>query len=95
MEFTSRGPGMDGKLLLVAAGLAELAVSTAGSTVGTLRHVLCRSDGPELIRSAQQDLMARGRVLLNRVTPAAPAHLEILAGHLVARQDRDGSADDA
>lgn len=86
MESTSRGPGMDEQVLLIAAGLAELAVSTAGSTMGTLRQLLCRSDGPELIRDAQRDLMARGRVMLDRVTPAAPAHLEILAGHVKARQ---------
>jgi hypothetical protein len=67
------------------AGLTDLALSTVGSAVGTLRGLLRRSDGPELAREAGRDLMARGRIALDRAAPP-PAHLEVLARHAVARR---------
>ncbi|MFJ3880236.1 polyprenyl synthetase [Streptomyces sp. NPDC090077] len=86
-------PGLEEQAVLLAAGLADLAVGTVGSAVGALHRLLRRSDGPELVQDAQQDLMARGRIALDRVAPAAPAHLEILARHVLARQAAAPAAD--
>jgi hypothetical protein len=80
---------LDEQAVLLAAGLADLAVTTIGSAVGTLRGLLRRSDAPDLARDAHQDLMARGRLVLDR-RAAAPAHLEVLAQHARARQAASG-----
>ncbi|MGA5895193.1 polyprenyl synthetase [Streptomyces venetus] len=71
------------------AGLADLGVSTLSAVTGTLQGLLRRADGPELAREAEQDLMARGRLALDRYA-AAPAHLEILAQHVLARRAASG-----
>ncbi|MGW2417984.1 polyprenyl synthetase [Streptomyces sp. NPDC001709] len=80
------GRGLDEQAVLLVAGLADLAVSAICSAAGTVQQLLRRSDGPELARDAQQDLMARGRIALDRAASAPPAHLEVLARHVVARQ---------
>ncbi|MGC3002420.1 polyprenyl synthetase [Streptomyces sp. G35A] len=79
------GRGLDEQAVLLVAGLADLAVTTIGSALGTLQGLLRRSDGPELARDAQHDLMARGRIALDRYA-APPAHLEVLAQHTLARR---------
>ena len=81
-----RRSGLDGQTLLLAAGLADLAVSTLGSAVGTLRGLLRRSDGAELAAEAENELMARGRLALDRYAAVPPAHLEVLARHVQARK---------
>jgi hypothetical protein len=86
-----RRDGLDGQAVLLAAGLADLTVSTLGSAVGTLRGLLRRSDTAELTAQAENELMARGRLTLDRYAAAPPAHLEILARHAQARK----AADDA
>jgi hypothetical protein len=86
-----RRDGLDGQAVLLAAGLADLTVSTLGSAVGTLRGLLRRSDTAELTAQAENELMARGRLALDRYAAAPPAHLEILARHAQARK----AADDA
>ncbi|MET8829434.1 hypothetical protein ABZX40_26280 [Streptomyces sp. NPDC004610] len=78
---TSRRPALDQQAVLLAAGLADLALSTVGTAFGTLRGLLRRSDGAELAEQAEQDLVARGRLVLDRYATAPPAHLEILAQH--------------
>jgi hypothetical protein len=82
--------GLDERALLLAAGLAELAVSTAGlvvgSALGVVRGLLRRSDAAELAADAERDLAARGRLVLDRYTAVPPAHLETLARHALARQ---------
>ncbi|MGC9495881.1 polyprenyl synthetase [Streptomyces sp. WG7] len=83
---TQRGSGLDGQAVLLAAGLADLAVSTIGSAVGGLRGLLRRSDTAGLVREAEQDLQARGRLALDRCTNVPPAHLEVLAQHARARR---------
>ncbi|GLX19497.1 MULTISPECIES: polyprenyl synthetase [Streptomyces] len=83
---SSEDQGLDRQALLLAVGLADLAASTVGSALEGMRQLLRRSDGPELVQDAQQDLMARGRLALDRVAPRAPAHLETLAQHVVARR---------
>lgn len=81
--------GLDEQAVLVAAGLADLAVSAAGTAFGTVRGLLRRSDHGELAAQAGQDLAARGRLALDRYTTAPPAHLEILAQRALARRAGD------
>ncbi|GGS51589.1 hypothetical protein GCM10010270_22740 [Streptomyces violaceus] len=76
--------------MLLAAGLADLAVSTVGSAVGTVRGLLRRSDAAELAAEAEHDLVARGRLVLDRYAAVPPAHLEILARHAQARKAAGG-----
>lgn len=83
--------GPDGRAVLLVAGLADLAVTTAGSALGTVRGLLRRSDAAELAADAEHDLIARGRLVLDRWTTAPPAHLEVLAREALARR----AADDA
>lgn len=90
MTHTPRsGRGPDEQAVLLVAGLADLAVSAMSSAAGAVQHLLRRSDGPELARDAQQDLMARGRIALDRLA-APPAHLEVLAQHAIARRAASG-----
>ncbi|MGW2802373.1 polyprenyl synthetase [Streptomyces sp. NPDC001269] len=88
-QDAGRCGGLDGQALLLAAGLADLAVSTLGAALGTMRGLLRRSDAAELAAEAEHDLMARGRLVLDRYVAVAPAHLEILARHALARRDAD------
>ena len=81
--------GLDEQAVLVVAGLADLAVSMAGSAVGTMRGLLRRADAAELAAEAQDDLMARGRLVMERYASPPPAHLEILARHALARRAAD------
>ncbi|MFI9828683.1 polyprenyl synthetase [Streptomyces sp. NPDC051913] len=85
-QEAGRREGLDAQALLLAAGLADLAVSTLGSAVGTVRGLLRRSDATELAAQAEQDLVARGRLALDRYAAVPPAHLEILARHALARR---------
>ncbi|GAA3924244.1 hypothetical protein GCM10022244_37280 [Streptomyces gulbargensis] len=80
--------GLDEQAVLVAAGLADLAVSTLGTALGTVRGLLRRSDATELAAQAEQDLAARGRLVLDRYAAAPPAHLEVLARHALAARER-------
>ncbi|GCB42863.1 polyprenyl synthetase [Streptomyces sp. NL15-2K] len=82
--------GLEGRALLLAAGVADLAVSTLGSALGTVRGLLRRSDAAELTAEAEHDLMARGRLVLDRYAAVPPAHLEILARQALARKAADG-----
>jgi hypothetical protein len=54
--------------------------------VGTVRSLLRRSDATELAAQAEQDLAARGRLVLDRYAAVPPAHLEILARQSLARK---------
>ncbi|SNX56518.1 hypothetical protein SAMN06272735_0970 [Streptomyces sp. TLI_55] len=81
-----RRESLDEQALLLVAGLADLAVSTLGSAVGTVRSLLRRSDAAELAAQAEQDLAARGRLVLDRYAVVPPAHLEILARQALARK---------
>ncbi|MGA6158455.1 hypothetical protein ACPEIC_34475 [Stenotrophomonas sp. NPDC087984] len=86
-QDAGRHGGLDERAVLLAAGLADLAVSTLGSVLGAARELLRRSDGAELAAEAEHDLLARGRLVLDRRTAAVPpAHLEILARHALARR---------
>ncbi|MFJ4283411.1 polyprenyl synthetase [Streptomyces massasporeus] len=85
-----RRGGLDGQALLLAAGLADLAVGTVGSALGTVRGLLRRSDAEELAADAEHELVARGRLVLDRYTAVPPAHLEILARRALARKAAGG-----
>ncbi|MFE5119541.1 polyprenyl synthetase [Streptomyces sp. NPDC056669] len=86
-QDAGRHGGLDERAVLLAAGLADLAVSTLSSVLGAARGLLRRSDGAELAAQAEHDLLARGRLVLDRRTAAVPpAHLEILARHALARR---------
>ncbi|MFD7408868.1 polyprenyl synthetase [Streptomyces sp. NPDC059866] len=97
VQEAGRDGGLDQRAVLLAAGLADLAVSTLGTALGTVRGLLRRSDAAELAADAEHDLMARGRLALDRYTAVPPAHLEILARHARhARhaRSRQAAADD-
>ncbi|MFI6858107.1 polyprenyl synthetase [Streptomyces sp. NPDC050416] len=83
-----RRDGLDEQAVLLVAGLADLTVSSA---VGTLRGFLRRSDTAELAAQAESELVARGRLALDRYAAVPPAHLEILARHVQARKAADGA----
>ncbi|MCX5555955.1 polyprenyl synthetase [Streptomyces sp. NBC_00038] len=85
-QEAGRRGGLDGQTLLVAVGLADLAVSTVGSALGTVRGLLRRSDAAELAAEAENELVARGRLVLDRYAGVPPAHLEILARRALARK---------
>ncbi|WP_329416405.1 polyprenyl synthetase [Streptomyces sp. NBC_00704] len=76
---TGQHGGLDQQAVLLAAGLADLAVSTLGSALGAVRGLLRRSDAAELAAQAEHDLTARGRLVLDRYAAVPPAYLEILA----------------
>jgi hypothetical protein len=78
--------GLDEQAVLLVAGVADLAMSTLGSALGTVRGLLRRSDVADLAAEAEQDLMARGRIALDRYATVPPAHLEILARHALSRR---------
>ncbi|MCX5396412.1 polyprenyl synthetase [Streptomyces sp. NBC_00102] len=79
MTSQTRGDGGGGPVLL-AAGLADLALTTCTAAWSAARGVLGRSDLTDLAQQGEQDLRARGRLALDRVG-TGPAHLEILARH--------------
>ncbi len=86
---TGRRRGLDEQAVLLAAGLADLAVSTVGTALGTVRGLLRRSDAADLAAAAEDDLMARGRLVLDRYAAVPPAHLEVLARYAMARRTAD------
>ncbi|MFD0306157.1 polyprenyl synthetase [Streptomyces sp. NPDC127119] len=86
---TERRAGLDERAVLLVAGLAELTVSTVGSALGTVRGLLRRSDAAELAAEAEHDLLARGRLVLDRYAAVPPAHLEILARRALVRRAAD------
>ncbi|MFI1225026.1 MULTISPECIES: polyprenyl synthetase [unclassified Streptomyces] len=79
----------DGRVVLLMAGAADLAVCAVGSAFGAVRGLLRRSDAADLAAEAEHDLMARGRLVLDRYAAAPPAHLELLARHALARRAAD------
>ncbi|MEU7279825.1 polyprenyl synthetase [Streptomyces sp. NPDC045431] len=81
--------GRDGRAVLLAAGLADVAVGALGTALGTVRGLLRRSDASQLASETERDLMARGRLVLDRYAVAPPAYLEVLARHAVARRADD------
>ncbi|WP_194818791.1 polyprenyl synthetase [Nocardia sp. XZ_19_385] len=77
--------------VLLAAGLADVALSRVGPVLERALGLLRRSDLPGLAGEAESDLKARGRLALDRSTLIPPAHMEILAQHVVAREAGSGA----
>ncbi|MFJ3641113.1 polyprenyl synthetase [Streptomyces sp. NPDC090108] len=88
-EAGHRG-GLDEQAVLLVAGVADLAVSTLGSALTAVRGLLRRSDTAELAAQAEHELLARGRLALDRYAAVPPAHLEVLARHALTRRPADG-----
>ncbi|MGW6564856.1 polyprenyl synthetase [Streptomyces sp. NPDC054975] len=76
--------------VLLVAGLADIAVTAVSSAVGEVRGLLGRSDVAGLADEGQEEIKARGRLVLDRYA-VPPAHMELLARHVVAR--RSGPVD--
>ncbi|WP_299538278.1 polyprenyl synthetase [uncultured Streptomyces sp.] len=90
----ARGGGPAGDAVALAAGLADIAVTTLGSAVSGLTGLLRRADLGELLAEGRQDTEARGRLLLGRYVGVPPAHLEILARSVLADGRLGGGAGD-
>ncbi|MFI5918148.1 polyprenyl synthetase [Streptomyces anulatus] len=88
-RVAGRDGDLDERVVLLVAGAADLAVSAAGSALGAVRGLLRRSDAAELAAEAEHELTARGRLVLARYAAPPPAHLELLARHVVARRASD------
>jgi hypothetical protein len=71
--------------VLLAVGAADLAVATLGSALRGVSGLLRRSDLGELADQGQQDMRARGRLVLDRYAVPDPP-LEVLARHAAARR---------
>ncbi|GAA3707081.1 polyprenyl synthetase [Streptomyces tremellae] len=76
---------------LLAAGVADLALSTCGAALRTAGGLLGRSDAGDLAAQGRQDLRARGRLPLDRLGVGGEAHLEVLARHARSRGDAEGA----
>jgi hypothetical protein len=68
--------------VLLAAGVADLAVSGAKSVLDRARGFLARADKVDLAEDGRDELKARGRLALDRLSVASPAYLEVLARHV-------------
>lgn len=88
-QEAGRREGPDSRAVLLVAGLVDLTTTVAGSALGTVRGLFRRSDATELAAEAGRDLMARGRLVLDRCADSPPAHLEVLARHVMARKTVD------
>jgi hypothetical protein len=88
---STAGSARRGEAGYVVAGLADLALSGAGSALRGLRGLLSRSDLAELAKDGQDDLKARGRLAVQRHASLPEPHLESLARQAAARLgERDG-----
>lgn len=72
--------------VLVAAGVADLAITTVGTALGSAltsaRSLLGRNDKSALAEDGVTELKARGRLALDRYSTSSPAYLEVLAQHV-------------
>jgi hypothetical protein len=80
-QDAGRGDDVGGRAVLLAAGVADLALSTCGAALRAARGLLGRSDMGELAAQGQEDLQARGRLALDRMGVGGEAHMEVLARH--------------
>ncbi|WP_436846601.1 hypothetical protein [Streptomyces niveus] len=97
----SRGGDGGGGPVLLLAGLADLALSTCGSALKAAGGLLGRSDIGALAAEGRQDLQARGRLAIDRLTldslgahgsgAGSQAHMEVLSRHAHFRARRRGA----
>ncbi|MET9801951.1 polyprenyl synthetase [Streptomyces sp. NPDC006368] len=83
---TDRARAIENDAVLLAAGVADLAVTGLTTALGGLRGLLRRADVAELAGEGRQELKARGRLALDRCAPVPPAHMELLARRVAARR---------
>ncbi|WP_232542829.1 hypothetical protein [Streptomyces sp. QHH-9511] len=77
--------------VLLAAGAADWALDGLVGAARGLRGLLGRADRDALAADGRQELRARGRLALDRLTldrlaPSSPAYLEVLARQVAARR---------
>ncbi|MFH8927022.1 polyprenyl synthetase [Streptomyces pristinaespiralis] len=89
MQGTGHGRGQEANdVVLLAAGVADLAVSTVSGALSGLRGLLRRADMADLADEGRQDIKARGRLALDRYAPTSPPHMELLARHVTTVRGR-------
>lgn len=91
-QKSNQSGSLSEEAVLLAAGLADLALSRVGPVVDRALGFLRRSDLLGMVGDAESDLKARGRLALDRNPPVPPAHLEILARQVAARRAASGEA---
>lgn len=77
-------------MILLAAGVADLAAGALTSALGGVRGLLGRADLGELVDEGQQEIKARGRLALDRLGSRPPAHMEKLARRVRADRGSPG-----
>lgn len=92
----SGGHDSGGGPVLLLAGLADLALSTCGSVLKAAGGLLGRSDIGALAAEGRDDLRARGRLALDRLSTSGTgaggeAHMEVLARHALLRERSRGA----
>lgn len=75
----------------VLAGVVDLGLEQAEGLLRRVRGVLGRSDLLEVAVDGQEELRARGELLLNRLVPASESHLEAVARHAAASRPSSGA----
>jgi hypothetical protein len=87
-----RGDARGADAAYVVAGLADLALSSAGSALRGLRGLLGRADLAGLAQDGEEDLRARGRLAVRRYASVPEPHMELLARRAAAARavERDG-----
>ncbi|MDH6108036.1 hypothetical protein P3T36_007652 [Kitasatospora sp. MAP12-15] len=68
----------------ILAGVVDLGLEQAEGLLRLTRGVLGRSDLREVVADGQEDLRARGELLLGRLAPATESHLEAVARRAAA-----------
>ncbi|XKK39555.1 hypothetical protein HFP72_00980 [Nocardiopsis sp. ARC36] len=74
-----------GEPLLVAAGVADLALDRIGAALRQAKSLLGRSDLADLARDGRDDLRERGRLALRRYGRTPECHMEVLARRVASR----------
>ncbi|MFI1357773.1 polyprenyl synthetase [Streptomyces sp. NPDC020898] len=87
--------GRESDAVLIAAGVADLALSGIGAALRGVRGLLGRSDLAELAQDGQQEMRERGRLAIQRYTSVPEPHMELLARRVAARRGRSDVSEDA
>jgi hypothetical protein len=83
--------GRESGAVLIAAGVADLALSGIGAALRGVRGLLGRSDLTELALDGQQEMKARGRLAIQRYTSVPEPHMELLAQRVAGRRGQSGT----
>ncbi|WP_093804234.1 hypothetical protein [Streptomyces sp. Wb2n-11] len=77
--------GRESDAVLIAAGVADLALSGIAAALRGARGLLGRSDLAELAQDGQTEMKERGRLAMQRYTSVPEPHMELLARRVAAR----------